>query len=323
MFRVVFKSLFQVNTDICEMTLMKTKQKTLAKTLPFISALFVVAACSGDAPSLSGEWPSTHVPQSYEGVRSQAASTSPLGGVALNTVSSALGSSTSIVAMSGSLTHNTKRTELNDGTYVFVDADGPNATHRLADAAGVTGSIYLNTQFQYVSNFSTYRPLAAGESVFNSGYVGMVTASTDIPSAGGAAYRGESFLSYIPNTGSGISYRNGTSAITVDFATGTADIVLGNYDYFTRGPGSTPLATAPFDEIVGVGIVLNGARLSGGTWQTLDSGATVSVVGTNQTALSSGAFYGYDTRISAPDEVAGVLLLGGTSAVVTGSFVAD
>ncbi len=293
------------------------------KALVLILVITGVSGCSTTAPSLVGVWPTAHRSQPYEAMNSGAATTSPLGGVAISSAVSSVGSSSSLVSMSGSITHNTGRIELNDGTYVFVDADGVGANNQIVDGSGVTGSMYMNTTFSYVVPFSTNRSVGGGNYIFNSGYVGIVTDPQDIPSAGGAQYNGESYLNYTPNSGNAISYRNGASSMTVDFAAGTADITLGQYGQVVSGTASSPVSNPPFDEMKGAGVVLSGSTLSGGNWQTLKDGAAVSVVGTGQNATASGAFFGYDPIISAPDEVAGKVLIGGTTAVITGSFVAD
>jgi hypothetical protein len=74
------------------------------------------------------------------------------------------------------------------------------------------------------------------------------------------------------------------------------------------------------DEMRGTGITISGAHFTGGSWVTMKGGSVVNVVGASPTSTSNGTFFGYDPSISAPAEVAGVVVLSGSTASLLGFY---
>ena len=299
-------------------------------TFKNISILLIggaLSACSTPAQEINlatAGAPSDHVPQSYPGA---AETTSALGG---SSATSGGDGSSSTTAISGSITLNTGRLELIDGAFRFVDLDGPESDGYINDA-GNDGFIdsQLVQGYDYVFQFAVC--CSAGTNYdMHLGVLGLVTAPSDLPSAGSASYTGEAYaeIYYLfPSLATGGSFNffdKGISQVDVDFASGTASVLLGSFARITQNGGAviTP-ATAPFDQIQGSGLVLSGGHLTGGDWATYSGGSIVNVVGANGTTSSNGTFFGYDPSISAPDEVGGVVSINGDEGYVVGVYIAD
>jgi len=309
---------------------MKNSFKFRPQTLTLIPALLAVSACSPTSPTgFSAGAPSEHTPQSYEKTSSTAASTSTLGGsasvlVALSGADTA--ESASSAAVTGSVTHDTGRIELDDGTYLFIDADGFDGSGNLSDGAGATGSrtdvsgASFAGSYDYVVPF-LLRHKTTGRDHLTLGVAGLITASSDMPSGGSAVYTGESWA-YGGAAGSEYGYGSGTSTVSVNFGAGTANVVMGGFSVHQSGTAVTA-ADAPLDQIKGTGLVISGAHFTGGNWVTLKNGAVVNVVGAGAVTTSNGTFFGYDSSISGPDEVAGVVTSVSSTGFLSGVYIAD
>lgn len=302
-------------------------------TNPFLPAtvlpvLLAVSACSSSGFSAGA--PSEHVSQSYETLASTAATTSTLGGSAIvlavpiagvTSVAGAAGPTT------GSLTHDTGRIRIFNGTYNFIDPDGPDGSGQLDDGAGATSYVVTSTVFtgtySYVEVNNIQRNTAT-EHRASAGVIGIMTAAADMPSGGTATYTGEASAETLSlGVGTTYDYNHGTSTVVANFGAGTVDVTL---DAFTQvekipfGAASSIItaAAAPLDQIHGSGLAINGTHFTGGSWQTLKGGVAVDVVGAGAVTTSNGTFYGYDSAVSAPAEVGGVVFSvapGGTSAL--------
>lgn len=295
------------------------------KTISTLLMLGTISACTGP------------VGAGYERMVSTAGITSTLGGSAvvgpINTPPIEFASAES-VAVTGSLTHDTGRLELDDGTYLFIDTDGAVASGAFSDAAGANGAFgayfseggtigaydyVLPYALSYVVNGNTYNAF---------GVAGIITSAADMPTTGVATYAGDASAQFISTATTPVSdniyYSNGQSYLEVDFATGTANILLGNFVTIGTGGGwSLTPATAPFDELFGFELAIDGAHITGGNWVTLSDGVVVSVVGATPVTTSNGTFFGYDSSISAPDEVGGVVSIVGLTGYVAGIYMAD
>ena len=314
------------------MKLTLTTTHMARKWLPGLLAASSVAGCTtATAPTVATGFdaggPSTHVAQAYEVLTSAAASTSTLGGSALSVsfASAISGANFSVVSVSGALTHDTGRLEINDGTFLFVDADGISPLDEIDNGSGATGTIggdFTGT-YQYVMPYTlTY---TVGSTVYAvAGVGGLIANGADMPSGGNASYTGEANVIQRPvSGGSSYTYNGGTSTVAVDFAAGTAGVTLGGFSNVTSNGTPVAASAAPFDSVTGTGLVISGAQFTGGNWVTLKGGVVVNVTGASSTATSNGTFFGFDSSISAPDEVGGVFLIEGGTAVVTGAYIAD
>jgi hypothetical protein len=268
----------------------------------------------------------TLAPQ-YESITSTAATTSPLGGTALQ-LETTLTATTAVdvVQMSGSLTHNTGRITLDDGTYLLVDPNGFSFNGQLSDGVnsgaridGLGTAIFANT-YNYVLPF-VYSYSSGAFTTVTGGMVGIVTSATDVPTAGSAQYFGESFVETTSSSGAtAFSYYDGISIVDVDFAAGSVDVTMG---FFTNIQQNGTATIAPIDALAGTGMSIVGASFVGGSWVTLKGGVVVNITGPGTTTLAGGDFYGYDSAISAPDEVGGVIVMDGSNGLIYGMFVAD
>ncbi len=263
----------------------------------------------------------------YETITSTAATTSPLGGTALQlqTTLAAI-SSVSIVEMSGSVTHNTGRIAIDDGTYLLVDPNGFNINGRVTDGMntgtridGLGTAVFANT-YDYVLPFAYSYPSGALTTV-TGGMAGFVTRTADVPTAGSAQYFGESFVETASTNGAtAFSYYGGISIVDVDFAAGSVDVTMGFFNNIQQNGIAT---IAPIDAVSGTGMTIVGASFFGGSWVTLKGGVVVNITGPGTAVSAGGDFYGYDSAISAPDEVGGVFVMDGSNGLVYGMFVAD
>ena len=236
----------------------------------------------------------------------------------------------SVGVIGGTFTHDTGGINLVDGTFLFVDPNGPESDGYILDGGndGYIGN-QISGSYDYVFQFDV---CCGPDPTYNShlGVAGISTAAADMPVAGSASYTGEAsarIYHLYPTLASGGSFHffdNGVSQIDVDFASGSASVSMTNFANISDSVGSVlTSATAPFDQIQGSGLVIQGSHMVGGNWVTMSGGAVVNVVGANPVTSADGTFFGYDPSISAPDEVGGVIFIGGSDSNVTGIYVAD
>lgn len=270
------------------------------------------------------------VPPNYETVTSNAAVTSTLAGSAIVTNSVSDASSAGVAHITGSYNHRTGALRLESGTYVFVDGNGPGSGGCIADGGGATcitdfAISGVPHMFDYVD---IYRITSSGEA--QAGVMGIVTKAADMPSGGTATYTAPGTAMFQTANLSGTpsaaeTYLSwGVSTVNADFAAGTATVDMSSFTDISDGNGASYAAgAAPADEVRGTGLVISGAHLSGGTWQTLKGGVPVNLLGTGAVATSDGNFFGYDPTLSAPDEVGGVVLIKGATQFGFGLYIAD
>jgi len=307
------------------MSITVLKQVGNLRVIPTVLAMAAVSACSSASGPTAGA-PSGHAPQAYEPLASTVATTSTLGGSALRWPAG--DTKPEAISLTGNRTGDTGRTALNDGTYLFVYVHGTSAAGAILDGAGASGTVGDNRfagTYDYVRAYNIQYPSGASQDGLD-GFAGVITAASDMPSGGSATYTGEVAIDKFAhgNTASTVHFDRGVSTLSVDFAAGTADVDLGNFAARTTG-ANVPIsaATAPFDQITGTGMTISGAHFTGGNWVTLKGGSVVNVVGANPTSGSNGTFFGYDASVSAPDEVAGVFVINGATAIITGRYIAD
>ncbi len=259
----------------------------------------------------------------YETLTSRAASTSTLVGHAV-LINSTTNSVSRSVA-SGTLTHDTGRTVVSDGTYTLVDNNGFDANNTLDDgqggrlvASGLKGQ--TGTYDYAVGYYSVYT--ARGQDYSAIGVGGIGTKSVDMPSAGSATYTGSSdvLIATGGNPVSIASLEHGTSTVTANFNSGTVDATLSN---FTGYNSSGQQINTPLDTISVTDMTISGSGFSGGTVVTTKNSAVVHVEGFNSSSFTGGDFYGYDGTISKPDEVGGMIYIEGNNGIIIGRYIAD
>ena len=287
------------------------------------SALALLSACgggsTGNGSTGGGTFTPTSTTPSYETLSSTAAVTSTLGGVAIrsNGTSGAL----DVVTTSGTTTHNTGNTTITDGTYSLTDADGFNGGNTLTDGTSTitTDTSALSGTYEYVTIYDqTYT--SGGVTYDSRGVGGIITSASDVPTSGMATYTGDAQGQVVTAT-QGFDLANGTSTVSADFAAGTVDATMTGFTATDQATGNA--ATAPIDTISATGMTISGNGFSGGTVATTNGGAVVNVTGANTTTTAQGAFFGYDSAASAPDEVGGLVLQQGDDGFVAGGFIAD
>lgn len=94
-------------------------------------------------------------------------------------------------------------------------------------------------------------------------------------------------------------------------------------DFTVTDQATGNAVTGPVDTISVTGMTISGNGFSGGTVATTNDGTAVNITGANTTTTAQGAFFGYDTAASAPDEVGGLVLQQGDDGILAGGFVAD
>lgn len=251
----------------------------------------------------------------YETTSTAGVATSNLGGAALNLVGTS-GAPQRIMPLTATMNRAAGSFSLDDGTYLFLDVDGFDASGRITDGTNLgfrldgPGVGAFTNGYDYVIPIQ-YRYTVGGVASVYTGSVGIETHGADIPTAGIAHYTGEAIAGFEPPAGSSISLNNGTSVVDVNFGSGKVDVTLGF------------VTTAAFDAIAGTGMQMVGSSFFGGTWRTYKNGIVVDMFGLGTTSTSMGDFYGYDATISGPDEVAGVVLMSGLNGAVYGMYLAD
>lgn len=311
------------------MNLLGITQTFHLRLIPTVLAVATLSACASTAPLTrpTAGAPSSHAPQNYEPLASTVATRSTLGGSVLRwPVGSARQEP---VSLTGDRVGDTGRTKLNDGVYLFVYKHGVNTIGNVVDLAGAYGTFGDNRfsgTYDYVRPYNIRYTTTAGTGGFT-GFAGVITDLSDTPNAGNASYSGNVFIDKYDQGGTNattVRYTRGTSTIDVDFSAGTANVDLHSFLAVENGFGIPILpASAPFDQVKGTGMTINGAQFTGGYWATYKGGNWIDIVGTNPTSNSSSTFFGYDPTISAPDEVAGVFVINGDTAIVTGQYIAD
>lgn len=287
------------------------------------SSIMLLSACGGGGGGASVQATDVPVQQrvvpSYQTLDSKAEATSSLGGIALR--SNGATGSLDVTQSTGTITHNSGAIVLDDGTYSFSDSDGPDANRVLTDGRStvVRGSRSFTGTYEYVTVYEqTY--VSGGVTFDTNGIFGVVTRPADIPTTGSATYTGEAAAQLVTST-EGFDLSNGTSTVTADFGSGTVDVTMTGFTATNLATGNA--GPAPIDTITATGMQIAGNRFSGGTVSTTNGGATASPTGPNTTAVAQGAFFGYDTANSTPDEVGGIFLMQGDNGIITGGFIAD
>lgn len=292
------------------------------RILPVKSALtyagfLVLSACAATVPQ-------------YETITSTAATTSTLSGTAVQLTIANAGAGPitglNMAEITGSVTHNTGRIAVFDGTYLLVDPNGFDINGEATDGVvtGVrldaAGSNLFTRTYDYVIPFE-YSYSAGANLIAPVGTAGIVTRASDVRISGAAQYTGEAFTRVLSTNGvTDFALSQGISIVDVDFAAGSVDVTMGFFGYVQQNGSATVL---PIDAVSGQGMTIVGASFVGGTWVTLKNGIGVPFTGANTTTAAGGNFYGYDASISAPDEVGGVIMMDGASGRIFGIFIAD
>jgi hypothetical protein len=229
-------------------------------------------------------------------------------------------STASVVGVSGTLTHNTGNTTVTDGTYNMVDANGFDANGDLTDGTTTINGGNNTNPYEYVTPFN-HQYTIQGNTFIVLGVMGAQTGASDVPTTGSATYNGGLQATYAPRSGTGGVNLSGDSTVSVDFAAGSVDVQLDNFTALTIGTGQS--ATAPADSIRINGMQISGNGFSGGTFSAQSNGQNANILGTGVTTNAQGTFFGYNATDLAPDEVGGSFLSNGSTAGISGIFIAD
>lgn len=256
-------------------------------------------------------------PPNYETLASNAAQSSTVGIVGLESNNST--SAIVVTQATGTLDHATGHLTVTSANFTFAsDANGFQNPGTTTDGNGnsvtVGGASGFSGSYDYVVPFNANYTVS-GTSYDLAGMVGGATDASDLASSGTASYNGEAVAGVIDGNGA-TTLSDGTSLVTVDFTTQTVNVVLNGFSTSYNGTGTPSGLT----EIQITGMTISGNSFSGGNVTYIgDPNPT----GAGSSFNAAGQFYGYDASISAPDEVAGVLLQTGADGTVTASFIAD
>lgn len=288
----------------------------LACLLPLL-ALPLAACTSGTSVGTQSTAPRND--PVYQTLSSDAAVTSTLGGVALKLRENP--DEVTLSASSGTLTHSSGATTLDDGTYRLTDPDGFAINGLMTDGVSALISTPANG---FRGNYDYAR-------VYNQGYVvrgvpysatgvyGVVTAGADMPTSGTAIYRGEAEGSFATGTEL-FDLDDGTSTVTANFGSGAVTVDAEGFEAVSRSTGRA--ADAGFDAVRIEGMRITGNGFSGGTITTRKDGRAVDVTGARRQSAAQGRFFGMTTT-GRPDEVGGIAYLRGSTGAVTTIFLAD
>ncbi|MEM8537904.1 MAG: hypothetical protein AAGF56_08590 [Pseudomonadota bacterium] len=310
---------------------------TIRQAATATAFLMLLPACLGGASGTATDdtqgamppdltMPDPIVPDRYQTLDSTVPVTSDLIGTAFRDASGPR----QLVAINGTLTHDTRAVVVSDGFNTLTDPDGPDEGGFLRDGAlrmslGRTGSTLgtnIAVGFDYVTLFQfddTNFP-AVSNTV---GVIGIGTELADMPISGGATYLGKSTATFssvngVSNFG---SLNSGTSTVVVSFRDRTVDVTVGNFadsDLFGR------IDDVPFDQMKATGMLINGNGFAGGTLAITLDGAPVDLLPDTAVDSAEGYFFGFDEAEGIPDEVGGVLLRSaGALPHITATFLAD
>ncbi|MGV6839846.1 MAG: transferrin-binding protein-like solute binding protein [Planktomarina sp.] len=229
----------------------------------------------------------------------------------------------SAATSTGALDQSTGTLTVSQGPYAFVsNANAYTPTGLISDSAGATllANAGMGANYEYLVVYNgTFTD--GGVNYDTVGVLGPVTATADVRTSGTATYSGSANLSVVTQNGFSRLYTDGTTSISVNFATSNADMTLNNFTITNRSGQATN--SSEFDTLSINGMAISGSNMSGGTFAFTQSGQQVDIVGTNTSETVHGTFYGYDEVNNIPDEVGGIVLVSGDTGQVTGVFVAD
>ena len=291
--------------------------KEIAKFALLLGSTLIVSGCGETTTPDPTPVPP---PDLYETLSSSASTTSDVGGVGIRTNGS--NSLIELVTHSGSLTHNTGAFSVVDDQYTLTDSDGPNSGGTYNDGSGgtVSQSTSLDSSSYDYAKFANQAYQSSGIS-YDVGIVyGIITDASDVPSSGSANYSGDAFGEIVTSS-AGYDLSDGNSSVDVDFGLGTVDVTLDGFSATNSSSGGP--TTAPIDTILITGMTISGNRFTGGTFSTELSSAVVDVTGLNTVTDSAGAFYGYNSAGSIPDELGGLFVSQGDDGIIVGGFLSD
>lgn len=265
---------------------------------------------SSDGTALSGD---------YQLFTSTNAVTSTVSGAAIQLTSTP--NDTQVVGITGTMTHDTGATTLDDGTYELVDTDGFSPNGLLTDgisALAVTPVQGFSTSYSYMRAYKQGY-ITNGTAYSTEGVFGIATQPADMPTSGGATWAGEAEGTF--ETSAGITdLDNGTASVTANFASRTVTVRMDGFDTVSRSTGQN--SPVGFDAVQISAMDITGNAFSGGTITAQNGNTPISVVGTRQKQSASGRFFGL-TAAGTPDEVGGVGYLRGADGTLSTIFMAD
>lgn len=285
--------------------------KKILNKLSLLSCISIVVV--GGCQTTGGGSPST----SYEAFNSTAQKTSTLSGVVQQ--SNGTTGAKKLLSVSGSLTHNTDGTTVDDGSYKLVDSDGADSKMVISDGTST---------LQYKGNFTgdykyarTFQQSYAvdGVSYDTTGIIGIATRAENMPKSSVATYTGEAEAVVIIEN-AGFDLKSGTSSVSADFGTGKVSVTLNGFTGADLQQNQN--GTIPIDEIKITDMTISGNGFSGGTVTTLKSGNVVDVIGSNVSQTSQGSFFALNEDGAAPAEVGGLVLMQGDTGLISGTYLA-
>ena len=243
----------------------------------------------------------------------QTSSTSTMGGVAVRVDS--VNDDFDVVAMTGSLNHNTGKVVISDGQYSLVDEDGFDYDGYATDGNGEVMLLvytYGTQDYDYASVFAEMYTVD-GVDYYLTGVGGIVTQEGDMPNSGYAMYVGDAAGIGLDSWGEFDLY-GGTATASANFGQGTVDLEIADL-YLDDGVSLYEAGGIAFNDMT-----ISGNGFSGGTM--VENFSNI-YVGTGGEGIAEGVFFGYDQGEGAPDEVGGVIVFESSDAAIYLDFIAD
>jgi len=168
---------------------------------------------------------------------------------------------------------------------------------------------YVN---EYVQTYSNHGKVLTS-------ITGMQTQEADMPTSGVATYTGKA--NAVLSLAEDINLSDGTSTVTANFGSGRVDVLMTDFTATNSETGA--LVTDTVDTIKVYDTKISGSNFTNGKVFTSRDGQTYGPNGGIGFVNNSGAFFGHDPTISAPDEVGGAFSVYGSHGSVVGTYVAD
>ena len=291
----------------------KIVKLTAMKLVAAAPVLFSLTACGGTTIEELLATSGTYAALNDTTTSTSTSSTSTMGGVAVRVASDA--DDFDVVAMTGSLNHNTGKVVISDGQYSLVDGDGFDYDGLATDGNGEVLLLvytYGTQTYDYASVFAEVYTVG-GVDYYLSGVGGIVTQEGDMPNSGYAIYVGDAAGMGVDSWGEFDLY-GGTATANANFGQGTVDLEIADL-YLDDGVNLYEAGGIAFNDMT-----INGNGFSGGTM--VENFSNINI-GTGGEGIAEGVFFGYDQGEAGPDEVGGVIVFESSDAAIYLDFLAD
>lgn len=184
--------------------------------------------------------------------------------------------------VTGTVTHDTGAVSLNDTKYTLNDPDGPSNTGLISDGTVSAQLDPFPSTYSYVTIYKNVDYTAGGIAYNANGVAGIITKSTDVPTAGTASYGGTALGIHVAGTTE--TNLRGNSSVSAYF--GAVNVTMNGFNATNSVGGSV---TTPITEITVTGASIVGNAFDGGT-VAAKNGTTAIVTGGTSAQFSGDNF---------------------------------